>query len=623
MTNGRRSEQGSALMVVVIIVLILVGISLAYQSISFWNQKRAFQEESAIQAFYIAESGANTYINWLNSPAGTPNPVPNTKTYLNGGFYWIPTENLVSLGSNTQATPGTSVTSNFISFQVGAKFNGITRRVDVMVSRSSNGAFEKVMDAEHQSYSAAILAGNPPPPVSTLEFASGDIIRGNAYINGNVNAQGSAQLLDNTGTSGNITKYTGTDSSNLTGPNPPKMVKGTEDQMDLTPDSNGLSRWENRASSNRTSPKHLDQNGVKYIDVKNELTTKGVTNTWVDGSKAVDLAKTDPSNPAHIFRMDPGSTNGQADRTSVYEWTSGKTAKNDFYLEDPTNTNVTQTSLNGTAHPVNGDTSASMININEDGNNAVYFIDGNMRISGEPVKSYQLAPDPSVSGPLKMSIVVKGNVSLTDNLLLPSWMSKTDGVAIIAITDPAYPNVTPEAFAAGGGTTKLTPNGVSINDFVAAYNAKAQQAIDAKLNFSKLDLSNPADQARAAQEYNKVYGSGNVFFGDPGSGTVEHFESFLFAQNNFYATNLDSTTASGGTQRLEIYGNMAAGEEIIINRNTKTAGYIPLNLTFDPLISGGGNLPDLPKPKNSSTQPWTIQSWKQSTNTAEVGGDVK
>jgi hypothetical protein len=68
---------------------------------------------------------------------------------------------------------------------------------------------------------------------------------------------------------------------------------------------------------------------------------------------------------------------------------------------------------------------------------------------------------------------------------------------------------------------------------------------------------------------------------------------------------------------------MAAGNQILINRNTKNAGYIPLNLMFNTLISSGTNLPDLPRPKISSDQPWTILSWKQSSNTAEVGGDLK
>jgi hypothetical protein len=610
---SRRSERGSALMLVVIIVIIMIGISLAYQTISFWNQKRQFQEESGLQAMYIAESAANQYVNWLNSPAGTTNPSAQGKTFLNGGYYWVPLENVVLLGSSNSANPGSPGSTNFYSFQVGANFGGATRRIDVIISKSSAGAFNKVIDAENQKGGAY-----------EFDMAAGDVIRGNAYIAGDINAQGTAQLLDAAGSKGNVTKYTGNNMSALTGNNPPTFVQGKEDPLDLSPDpTTGRTHWEQDAINDRNTLNHVDAgNGNKYIDVAYEINTNGSTNTWVDGSSATDIRNR--SNPAHIFRKDPTSSYSSGNRTQVYEWTSGKTAKSDYYLEDPTSTQVTQTSLNGTAHPVNGDTTASMINIQNNGNNAVYFIDGNMRVSGEPIKSYQLDPDASVQGPVKMTVIVKGNVSLTDNVLLPSWMSQTDGMAIVAIEDPAYPNVDASAFAPLSGSAKLTPNGVSIDQFVSAYNAKAQQAINAQLNFQLLDLkNNPGDLERAAQEYNKIYGSGNVFFGDPGSGTVEHFESFLYAQNNFYATNLDSTKSSGGTNKLEIYGNMAAGNKIMINRNTKTAGYIPLNLTFDPLISNGGNLPDLPKPKSSSTNPWTIQSWKQSANTAETGGDLK
>ena len=75
--------------------------------------------------------------------------------------------------------------------------------------------------------------------------------------------------------------------------------------------------------------------------------------------------------------------------------------------------------------------------------------------------------------------------------------------------------------------------------------------------------------------------------------------SFMFAENNFYTTNLDTTKASGGTQKIEIYGNMTAGNHVKMPRN-QTAGYVPLNVTFDTLIQAGGGPPDLPKPLATS-----------------------
>jgi hypothetical protein len=138
---------------------------------------------------------------------------------------------------------------------------------------------------------------------------------------------------------------------------------------------------------------------------------------------------------------------------------------------------------------------------------------------------------------------------------------------------------------------------------------------------STLDLSLAADQERAAMAYNKVYGSGNVYFGDPGSGTVEHFEAFMYAENNFYATNLDSGNGSGGTQKVEIYGNMTAGNQVKMARDTTKAGYsrVPLNVIFDPLIRNGGKPPPgLPPTPGVPGLDWHLLSWKASTNTAEA-----
>src|SRR5678816_1281788 len=97
----------------------------------------------------------------------------------------------------------------------------------------------------------------------------------------------------------------------------------------------------------------------------------------------------------------------------------------------------------------------------------------------------------------------------------------------------------------------------------------------------------------------------------------DSFEAFMYAKNNFYATNLDTTTASGGTTKMEIFGNMTAGNQVNINRSTKTAGYIPLNVTFDPVIMGGNPPPGLPQTPTLPGADWRILSWKQSANTAE------
>jgi hypothetical protein len=205
----------------------------------------------------------------------------------------------------------------------------------------------------------------------------------------------------------------------------------------------------------KIAPRHRRNPGVLWIDVgPSSIST--ATNTWkadVNGSTATDIL--DPKNPAHFLRKNPSINNGSTtNRTASYEMsvdtttvkTAGGVQRNDYHVEDPITVNggtnnLTDKSLTGQS--VNGDTTASMLNILPESNNAVYFIDGNMRVSGQNVKSYQFKIQGG-AGDIKMTFVVKGNVSLTDNLLYPNWESAKDVVAIIATKDDVnWPNSTP------------------------------------------------------------------------------------------------------------------------------------------------------------------------------------
>src|SRR5579862_869157 len=96
MLKRRRSEQGSAMLIVTIILIILVGISGAYMTISWANKRRANLDVASTQALYIAEAGAAAYVSNLNSGV---NPAPLAKQYLAGGYYWVPVENMVDFSN--------------------------------------------------------------------------------------------------------------------------------------------------------------------------------------------------------------------------------------------------------------------------------------------------------------------------------------------------------------------------------------------------------------------------------------------------------------------------------------------------------------------------------------------
>jgi type II secretory pathway pseudopilin PulG len=595
MKRARTGQEGSAMLLATIISLVVMGIAGAYLVVSQFTQRNTTNAMFGAQALYAAEAGASAYISALNANVKDPKyPKPSTSTFptsYNRAAYAI-TDDPTYLGGS------------FRRLVVSGTYANVTRRIEVILTNNPGGV-----------YWNAIFAGNRPPggapadPYMLTLSGSGsavDKVLGDIYSGGDFKAQNNAILADESGAEGKSTVMTAGTADTGTLAN---YISGLQENLHLPRDGKERSIWEQKAELLRTGTR-MDTDGTTFIDVKHDLTTKGSYSKWgAEGSYATQITKSDE--PAHIFRMDPTSTDGTNNRTSKYEYTPPASGRSDFYIEDPT---VAKLNTNTLSVPVNGDSKATSINVSESGNNAVYFVDGNLRVSGEPVKSYQFKS--SNGAPLSMTMVVKGNISLTDNILYQTYMSKSDGVAFIAITDPDYPNVTADVFEKGGALP--TAYGKTVDDFVVEFNKRAASAgndTTGQPKIKQLDFkANPGDYERAAQEYNKAYGSGNVFFGDPGSGTVEHFEGFMYAENNFYATNLDSTKASGGTQNIEIWGNMTAGNQVKIVRDTTKAGYIPLKVTFDPLIKGGSAgkpPPALPSTPGFAESEYGIASWKQ------------
>jgi hypothetical protein len=596
MKRSRSGERGSALLLSTVVALVIMGITGAYMAVSMINTKQTSNSMFAIQALFAAEAGASAYIAAMNeSIHNTTVTAPIAATFPNS--YNGATYSIVD-------SPGVPA-AGFRKLVVTGTFANVSRSVEVILSGSPGGV-----------YWDAIFAGNSSGTPYTLNLTGGvnpltggavnDMVQGDIYSGGNVNATSGALLTGDLGSGTSNVMYAGTNSSTATNT---VATQGAQTPLDLQKNSSGQTIWEQTAQSLRTGTRQ-DANGTTYIDVAYDMATMGQKGSWVDGSSAVQIAKLDQ--PSHIFRQDPTSDYSSAPRTQVYEFTPS--AKHDYYMEDPTNTQVNGQSMQ---HAVNGDTSASAVNIAPNGNNAVYFIDGNMRVSGEPIKSYQLNPVGG-TGDLKMTIVVKGNVSLTDNILYPTWQSQKDSLAIIAVKDPAYPNVAPEDFLQPSSALLTQPSGLTIAQWTAQFNSTALNAQSTGHNIPILDLTSVDGRIRAAAEYNKAYGSGNVYFGDPGSGTVEHFESYMYAENNFYGTNLDSTNASGGTQKEEVWGNMTAGNHVDILRNTtgvdkngNPIGYLPLHVFFDPAIKMGQGPPALPSSPGYGTSDWIVASWRQ------------
>ncbi|MFT5051273.1 MAG: hypothetical protein ACI8QZ_002684 [Chlamydiales bacterium] len=103
--------------------------------------------------------------------------------------------------------------------------------------------------------------------------------------------------------------------------------------------------------------------------------------------------------------------------------------------------------------------------------------------------------------------------------------------------------------------------------------------------------------------------TGNIYFGNPVGGTVEHMDAFLYAENDLIDVNL----SSDGSKAATLYGNMAAGNQIVIDRSHQ-GRHSKLTVVFDERIKTGDmHLPGLPTgstggPKGSA---YAVVSWRE------------
>ena len=124
--------------------------------------------------------------------------------------------------------------------------------------------------------------------------------------------------------------------------------------------------------------------------------------------------------------------------------------------------------------------------------------------------------------------------------------------------------------------------------------------------------------AFVAMKDSAVADSGNIYFGDPSFGTLERMYAFLYAENNFHDVNLSAT----GSAKVELYGNMTAGNQVKINRDytvtsgsdgrTTTVQHSKLMVDFDERIAAGElDMPGLPKSTGGDSASYEVLSWRE------------
>ena len=318
-----------------------------------------------------------------------------------------------------------------------------------------------------------------------------DSITGNIYSGQNVTISGNATINGTPRAQGLVTAPTGA----------------------ILPEKDGTPRT---AVQGQTQPLP-DITGMHYatnndVDVaKSFKAAKFASGTG--GGKAWQLPATDP---AHIFRLNPD------DRTA----NTSTTVKNDYFLEDPYMALKTDPKSDGSDPFMIQLSDPKVTKGATDGNNKVYYVDGNLWVHNLSSMSMEFAT-PSGGAGMHITIVVSGNVYISDNLYLKD--KNNDGIALIALKDPA------------------------------------------------------------------VKDSGNIYFGDPTFGTLEHMSSFMYAENNFQDNNLSAT----GSAIVTVDGNMTAGNQVNINRDYvsgKTTQHSKLTVNFDDRITTKKiAMPGLPK----------------------------
>lgn len=132
-----------------------------------------------------------------------------------------------------------------------------------------------------------------------------------------------------------------------------------------------------------------------------------------------------------------------------------------------------------------------------------------------------------------------------------------------------------------------------------------------------LFYSNPKKDGVAfiAMKDSAVADSGNIYFGDPKFGTLEKMYAFLYAENNFLDVNLSAT----GSAKVELYGNMTAGNQVSIQRDytTTVSGktvvqHSKLMVDFDERIADGSlTMPGLPRSGVGEGDTFEVLSWRE------------
>ncbi|MFT7670331.1 MAG: hypothetical protein ACI8X5_003039 [Planctomycetota bacterium] len=368
----RQSRRGGALLIAILATLALAGMGAAMMAMSGSSKKEGSASVEKMRSLYVAEAGVSEAILDVNR---------------NGIDAW---EDAGTSTWGSEDTPNFSSGTHWGEMAVNG--DGTVRIKAHGASQGQERAIEAVILAPIGGiYDNALFAGNSDgDPLYDLEFGGvgtqGDAINGDIYSGGNI-------VVSEGATVSGIARAEGTVSG----------MAGDEGVDQPTPDIPGMNYATNHD-----------------FDVASMFAGATYESNSLGGS-AYQLPE---SSPAHIFRKNP------SDRSSD---TSG-TVKDDYFLEDPyesvssSSSIIAERATQITISGLGGAPGAS-------GNDAVYYIDGNLWVHNKKIFSF--AMHNSGSEDIRVTFVVKGNIYFSDNVLYED--TDKDGVAFIAIKDEDEP----------------------------------------------------------------------------------------------------------------------------------------------------------------------------------------
>lgn len=368
-----RARRGSALVTALLVVVVLAGVAASVFGVSAMRNQEARRAGQEMRALYLAETGLTESLVEVAVNKRDSQPVP------------------AQLGTKTAPR----------KMRKGAYWSDLADNGDGTYTATSTGsairstrAIQAVIEPFGKSvFDHAIFAGNSSgDPTYRMKLSGGGSEAD--YVDGDVYSGGDIDLLVDASVSGTISAQ-GTISG----------ASGEEGISFPLPDIAGQNYSTNHD-----------------FDVASEFVANGYSASNSLGGTADQVPE---ANPAHIFRKNPTDRGAEI----------AGTVKDDYFLEDPyeavTDHDSWYSAYRGHTVTLSGIDGAT----GPDGNEAVYYIDGNLWIHNGPWRDMRINRG---SDPTRLTFVVRGNIYFSDNVTVIDM--DTDALAFIAIKDSAEPD---------------------------------------------------------------------------------------------------------------------------------------------------------------------------------------